>query len=321
MTLNVALFRQDFKNFQLNTFDGTVFIVQNINGCEDDLGSADEDQSKFSTAATSTGAAATGACASGDVGYGVRSQGVEIEASARVDAGPARQRRPHLRRHPLSRRSGRHATTARRSTRHCRQLPGSRSVERAELGPDRLGRLDPADRRVRACPACSTSTAVTAASSTPAPTCSPRRARTASRSSTRASASAGPTTAGRSELWAQNLFDKDYQQVAFNSPFQGRARSARRSPIPHSRADGRSSRLPRRAADLRPDASRRFAAPRAAPSSGTAASATAAATARDADLPGRIRDPGDGSLPSSAAASAAAAAAARTRLIAGQTED
>ena len=42
---NVALFRQDFKNFQLNTFDGTVFIVQNINGCESGLGGADRDQS------------------------------------------------------------------------------------------------------------------------------------------------------------------------------------------------------------------------------------------------------------------------------------
>ena len=31
--LNVALFRQQFKNFQLNTFNGISFIVQNINGC------------------------------------------------------------------------------------------------------------------------------------------------------------------------------------------------------------------------------------------------------------------------------------------------
>ena len=32
-TLSAAAFIQDFKNFQLNTFDGSVFIVQNINGC------------------------------------------------------------------------------------------------------------------------------------------------------------------------------------------------------------------------------------------------------------------------------------------------
>ena len=32
-SLSAAAFRQEFKNFQLNTFDGTVFIVQNVNGC------------------------------------------------------------------------------------------------------------------------------------------------------------------------------------------------------------------------------------------------------------------------------------------------
>ncbi|MBA3898473.1 MAG: TonB-dependent receptor, partial [Sphingomonadaceae bacterium] len=37
-SLNVALFRQEFKNFQLNTFDGSVFIVQNVDGCTTALG-------------------------------------------------------------------------------------------------------------------------------------------------------------------------------------------------------------------------------------------------------------------------------------------
>ena len=84
VTFNVSLFRQDFKNFQLNTFDGTVFIVQNINGCSGDLGGADEDQSKFPAADNYDPAASiTGACDKGDVGYGVRSQGVELEASFR----------------------------------------------------------------------------------------------------------------------------------------------------------------------------------------------------------------------------------------------
>ena len=84
LSLNVAIFRQEFKNFQLNTFDGTVFIVQNINGCTTDLGAGDNDQSKF-TAATNYNAAAatTGGCAAGNVSYGVRSQGVEVEASIR----------------------------------------------------------------------------------------------------------------------------------------------------------------------------------------------------------------------------------------------
>ena len=82
-TFNVALFRQLFRNFQLNTFNGT-FIVQNINGCKDDLGGADEDQSKFTAAPNFNAAAATsGACDEDDVKPACVSHGVEIEASTR----------------------------------------------------------------------------------------------------------------------------------------------------------------------------------------------------------------------------------------------
>ncbi len=104
-TLSIAAFRQDFSNFQLNTFDGTVFIVQNINGCSSSLNGADRDQSvrpgtpNFVNPTIVPGAgfnlnpaASTGACASGDVGYGVRSQGVELEASI----APARDVRINL---------------------------------------------------------------------------------------------------------------------------------------------------------------------------------------------------------------------------------
>jgi iron complex outermembrane recepter protein len=81
-SLNVAAFRQEFKNFQLNTFNGTVFLVQNVNGCGANLGGGDRDQSKFATAANFNAAAATtGACSSDDVTYGVLAQGVELEAS------------------------------------------------------------------------------------------------------------------------------------------------------------------------------------------------------------------------------------------------
>ena len=41
--LNVAVFHQLFKNFQLNTFNGLNFIVENINSCSEDLGGADTD--------------------------------------------------------------------------------------------------------------------------------------------------------------------------------------------------------------------------------------------------------------------------------------
>ncbi len=67
-TFNVAGFRQEFKNFQLNTFNGTNFIVQNISSCDTSLNGGDRDAS-----------AATGAC-TGDVKYGVQSQGFELEA-------------------------------------------------------------------------------------------------------------------------------------------------------------------------------------------------------------------------------------------------
>jgi len=67
-TLNVAGFRQEFSNFQLNTFNGTNYIVQNIGSCKASLNGADGDNS-----------AATGACTAG-VKYGVLSQGIEIEA-------------------------------------------------------------------------------------------------------------------------------------------------------------------------------------------------------------------------------------------------
>jgi outer membrane receptor protein involved in Fe transport len=80
--LNIAAFRQAFKNFQLNTFNGSVFLVQNVNSCKTDLAGTDRDTS-----------ATTGACSSDDVRAGVISQGVELEASMvpirdfRVSAG------------------------------------------------------------------------------------------------------------------------------------------------------------------------------------------------------------------------------------------
>ncbi|HSM53813.1 MAG TPA: TonB-dependent receptor, partial [Erythrobacter sp.] len=72
LSLSLSAFRSDFSNFQLNTFNGTVFLVQTINGCNGDLvGGPDSDTDTSS---------ATGACAKEDVGYGVRTQGFELEA-------------------------------------------------------------------------------------------------------------------------------------------------------------------------------------------------------------------------------------------------
>ncbi|QIG80550.1 TonB-dependent receptor [Stakelama tenebrarum] len=70
--LTVAGFRQEFSNFQLNTFNGSVFLVQNINGCSSSLGMADQDADP-----------ATGICAADNVTAGVIAQGVELEGTLR----------------------------------------------------------------------------------------------------------------------------------------------------------------------------------------------------------------------------------------------
>ncbi len=69
-SLSVAAFRQQFDSFQLNTFNGSVFLVQNVNACSDDLGGTDLDAD-----------VTTGACNPDNVKYGVVAQGVELEAS------------------------------------------------------------------------------------------------------------------------------------------------------------------------------------------------------------------------------------------------
>lgn len=101
-SIAISAFRQDFKNFQLNTFDGSVFLVQTVNGCSGGLAGgsgADSDQAEFDLGENYTGpndytgpnasltippngAGLTGRC-SGDTGWGVRSEGVEVESTIR----------------------------------------------------------------------------------------------------------------------------------------------------------------------------------------------------------------------------------------------
>ena len=66
--LSLAAFRQEFTNFQLNTFNGSVFLVER-QFRDDNLGGADQDAS-----------AATGACNPDAVAPGVIAQG-EVEAT------------------------------------------------------------------------------------------------------------------------------------------------------------------------------------------------------------------------------------------------
>lgn len=67
--VNIAAFRQEFKDFQLNTFNGTSFVVQNIDGCD---------------SALTAGSINAGGqrCAKGDVKPGLISQGFELELNA-----------------------------------------------------------------------------------------------------------------------------------------------------------------------------------------------------------------------------------------------
>ncbi len=224
-SLNVAAFRQDFKNFQLNTFDGSVFIVQNINGCSDSLAGGDRDQSKFTGAANFNAAAgATGICSAGKVGYGVRAQGVELEASL----VPARDFRIALgatftdtsyRDNLVGTQAGAPLNQA------LRKLPGQTLSNSADIvattsvswtppiGDSGYSALFYVDSRT-------TSDYNTGSDLFP---------QKAQDGYTLVNARIGiraPNDRFAIELWGQNLTNQNYAQVAFNSPFQEGGTSA-----------------------------------------------------------------------------------------------
>jgi len=213
LSLNVAIFRQQFENFQLNTFNGTVFLVQNVNGCTDDLNGADRDLS-----------ATTGACGAKNVSYGVVSQGVEVEAALR----PARDVNVSL------------------------GLTYADTKYRGDLvGNDRGAPLDPA---LRVLPGQNLSNApqiVMTGSFAYTPDIGnsglqglfyvdarmtgdfntgsdlfPQKEEDAFTVVNARVGLRGRDERWAVELWAQNLFNVNYAQVAFNSPFQAGATSA-----------------------------------------------------------------------------------------------
>ncbi|MFN3388339.1 MAG: TonB-dependent receptor [Allosphingosinicella sp.] len=233
-TLNVAAFRQDFQNFQLNTFNGTVFLVQTINGCSSSLNGGDRDQSTLPGAPnyvpppaanpTANPAAATGACPSGDVGYGVRSQGIEIETQYR----PMRDMAINLgltyvntkyRDNLVGNDQGAPLDPA------LRVLPGNRLSNAPELvgtgsfaytpdlGTSGLSGLFYIDARM-------TSDYNTGSD------LFPQKEQDGYTVVNARIGVRGPEERWALELWAQNLFDVDYTQVAFNSPFQEGARTS-----------------------------------------------------------------------------------------------
>jgi len=213
ITLNVTAFRQDFRNFQLNTFNGSVFLVQTINGCENDLAGADRDLS-----------AATGACPADDVTFGVRSQGIEVEAQIR----PRRDltlnfgltlANTKYRNNLVGNSDGAPLDPA------LRVLPGnnlSNAPERVftaaltwtpRIGNSGLTGLVYVDGRV-------TSDYNTGSD------LFPQKAEDSYALINARLGVRGPSQLWSIELWAQNLFDTNYAQVAFNTPFQAGTTSA-----------------------------------------------------------------------------------------------
>ena len=224
-SLSVAAFRQDFKNFQLNTFDGTVFIVQNINGCSTDLNGTDRDQSKFPAAPNyNAGAGASGVCDASNVGYGVRAQGVELEAAL----VPARDLRVSLgatftdtgyRDNLVGNSSGAPLNQA------LRRLPGQTLSNSADIvattsvswtppiGSSGLSALFYVDGRM-------TSDYNTGSD------LFPQKEQDGYALFNARIGVRGRNEAWAVEFWGQNIFNKDYAQVAFNSPFQEGAATA-----------------------------------------------------------------------------------------------
>jgi len=207
LTANLAVYRSEFKNFQLNTFNGTNFIVQNIGSCSVSLNGADRDMSS-----------ATGAC-TGDVQAGVITQGFEIEAGVYPtqdltlnlgytltdakyandlvgsDAGEALNNALFLL-------PGRAISNAPRHT-----ITSSLSWT-PEIGKSGLSAIFYLDSRM--------TSDYNTGSDLFAEKAQDGYVLLNGRIGVR-----GPEQRWAVELWAQNLLNTDYQQVAFSAPFQG----------------------------------------------------------------------------------------------------
>ncbi|WP_447757988.1 TonB-dependent receptor [Sphingopyxis fribergensis] len=217
--LGLTFFRSDFSSFQLNTFNGTVFLVQNINGCDSDLNGGDRDQSKFTGAPNYNAAAATtGACPTDDVSHGVRSEGFELEASLvparsfRMTAGLTYAKTKY-RDQLVGNNSGAPLDQA------LRLLPGNNLSNAPELvatgsvawtpdiGSSGLTGLVYLDGRM-------TSDYNTGSD------LFPQKAQDGYALFNARIGIRGPDEKWGIEFWGQNIFNKQYAQVAFNSPFQ-----------------------------------------------------------------------------------------------------
>ena len=216
LSVSLSAFRSDFSNFQLNTFNGSVFLVATVNGCDNLIGGpgADNDLSN-----------ATGTCAPGDVTYGVRTQGFELEAALvparnfRVAAGLTYARTKY-RDDLIGTESGTVPLDQ-----ALRVLPGKNLSNAPELvatssitwtpdiGSNGLTGLVYIDGRL-------TSDYNTGSD------LFPQKAQDGFALFNARVGLRGPDEKWSLEVWAQNLFNKQYAQVAFNSPFQAGTTSA-----------------------------------------------------------------------------------------------
>ena len=206
--VNVAAFRQEFKDFQLNTFNGSVFVVQNIQGCSNDLNGADIDSVQFN-----------GTCVGDADRKGVISQGVEVEATVSpirdftVTAGYT-YADTYFRRNLVGNSQGAALDPA------LFLLPGNQMSNAPKnvvttsftwtpaIGTGGLRGLVFVDSRTSS----DYNTGSDLAPEKKQDGFSVVNARVGLR---------GKDQLWAVELWAQNVFNKDYIQVAFNSPFQG----------------------------------------------------------------------------------------------------
>ena len=204
--LNIAAFYQRFGGFQLNTFNGVNFIVVNVDQCKTSLNGLDRDLSN-----------ATGACTTGTKA-GVTSKGLEIEAFLR----PVRNVAVNL---GLTYTNTRYANnlvgvngTAFPGALF--QLPGRRLSNSSEyvatgsfswtppIGDSGLSGLVYVDTRLQS----DTNTG----SDLDIEKIQDAFAVTNARIGLR-----GSEQKWALELWAQNIFNVNYQQVTFDAPLQG----------------------------------------------------------------------------------------------------
>jgi iron complex outermembrane receptor protein len=204
--MNIALFHEVFRNFQLNTFNGLNFVVENINSCSAGLNGADADNS-----------ALTGACTGKERG-GVKSQGFEFELFTRPlrdvqwNAGVVMADTKY--RHNLVGADGRALTNA------LFQLPGRRVSNAPKwtattsfawtppIGDGGMRGLFYIDARYMS--KFNTGSDLDIEKTQKAFTVVNGRL-----------GLHGPDAAWGIEIWAQNLFNKNYKQVAFDAPIQG----------------------------------------------------------------------------------------------------